>query len=268
MRYMRGFLLLWLLLPSTARADDPKPRELLEAFQKQLATASAAAGPSIACIVVSRSEHYPKDPKAAKTPGKLGAFDVAEFVKTNPTPERLLLAKSLDLSDSRTIPDHGFSGGAIVDSAGLILTPYHAISGATRIYVFLPGGVGSYADIHAADARCDLAVLKLINPPAKLVPIQFADVRLRDVDGKKATVYRGKLAILLANPYSPNFRLDSPSAAFGSITNVRYRLVNNTGKAATIAEKLASDYKCGTLLEHDVKMNADVTGGVLVDLDG
>ncbi len=86
---MRGFLLLSFLLASTAKADDPKPRELLEAFQKQLASASATAGPSIACIVVSRSEHYPKDPKAEQTPGKLGDFDAKEFVKTNPTPERL-----------------------------------------------------------------------------------------------------------------------------------------------------------------------------------
>ena len=265
---MRGFLLLSFLLASTAKADDPKPRELLEAFQKQLASASATAGPSIACIVVSRSEHYPKDPKAEQIPGKLGDFDAKEFVKTNPTPERLSLAKSLDLSDSLRIPDHGFSGGVVVDAAGLILTPYHAINGAKKIYVFLPGGVGSYADIHAADARCDLAVLKLIDPPAKLTPIKFADVRLRDADGKKATVYRGKLAILLANPYSPNFRLDSPSAAFGSITNVRHRLVNSSGKTTTTAERLASYYKCGTLLEHDVKVNADVTGGVLVNLDG
>ena len=112
----------------------------------------------------------------------------------------------------------------VIDSAGLILTPYHAIDGATKIYVFLPGGMGSYADIHAADARCDLAVLKLINPPPKMKPIKFAEVRIARVGSERATVFAGKLVVLMANPYLSNFRLDSPSAAFGSITNIRRRL--------------------------------------------
>src|SRR6478672_11092428 len=154
MRCLCSFLFIVLFLPSTATADEPRPRELLEAFQKQLATAAATAGPSIACIVVSRSEHYPKIPGQADTPGKLGTFDPKAFLKSEPTPERVQLAKALDLSDPKSIPDHGYAGGVVIDAAGLILTPYHAIDGATRIYVFLPGGVGSYADIHAADARC------------------------------------------------------------------------------------------------------------------
>ena len=44
--------------------------------------------------------------------------------------------------------------------------------------------------------------------------------------------------------------------------------MNSSGKTTTTAERLASYYKCGTLLEHDVKVNAGVTGGVLVNLDG
>jgi len=268
MHCLHGLLFLSLFHPAAVTADEPKPRDVLEAFQKQLVTAAATAGPSIACIVVSRSEHYPKAAGQAESPGKLGAFDPKAFLKADPTPERVQLAKTLDLSDPKTIPDHGYAGGVVIDSAGLILTPYHAIDGATKIYVYLPGGAGSYADIHAADARCDLAVLKLTNPPEKLTPIKFAEVRTRDVGLDRATVFTGKLVILMANPYSSTFRLDQPSAAFGSITNVRYRLRNPDGQADTPAEKLASHYKCGTLLEHDVRVNGGVTGGALLNLDG
>ena len=185
-------------LPATARAQEPKHRELLEAFQKQLATVAVEAGPSVACVVVSRSEHYP--PITSDTPGRLGSFDPQAFLKTDSSPERIKLARALDLANSRSIPDHGFAGGIVIDSAGLILTPYHVVAGATKIHVFLPGGVGSYADIHAADARSDLAVLKLLKPPEKLKAIALADVRIPTQAGDRATVATGKLVVLMAYP--------------------------------------------------------------------
>ncbi len=109
--------------------------------------------------------------------------------------------------------------------------------------------------------------MKLIAPPKKLTPIKFAEVRTRDIGGKKATVFTGKLVVLMANPYSSSFRLDKPSAALGSITNVRYRLINPKGADAAL-EKQASYYRHGPLLEHDIKLNAGMTGAALLNLDG
>src|SRR5690242_13713359 len=149
MRLACGLLLLACCAVPGAPAQEPAPRELLEAFQKQLAATAATAGPSVACVVVSRSDRYPR-PAKDNSPGRLGGFDAKEFLKGKPTPERLALAKSLDLSDPRSIPEHGYAGGVVIDSSGLVLTPYHVIDGATKVYVFLPGGAGSYADIHAA----------------------------------------------------------------------------------------------------------------------
>jgi serine protease Do len=263
MRCVRALVVLGFFLPAAARGDEPKHRELLEAFQKQLATVAIESGPSIACVVVSRSEHYP--PVKSDTPGKLGSFDPKEFLKTDSSPERVKLAKALDLANPRSIPDHGFAGGVVIDSSGLILTPYHVIASATKIHVFLPGTAGSYADILAADARSDLAVLKLLNPPEKLKPIAFADVRTNQPG---PTVATGKLVILMTYPYSATFRLDKPSASFGAITNDRSRLLHPRGEPVTTTEKLASHYKSGTLLEHDVRVNGPVTGGALLNLDG
>jgi len=265
MRRLCVFAVLILGSSSPATADEPKHRDILEAFQKQLIATASKAGPSIACVVASRSEYYPK--AAGEHPGQLGSFDPKEFLKGSVTAERTKLAQSLDLSDPRTIHDHNYAGGVVIDSSGLVLTPYHAIDGATKIFVFLPRG-GSYADIHAADERCDLAVLKLIQPPANLTAIKFAEVRTRDQGLEQATVMQGKLVVLLANPFHSAFQLGNPSAAFGSITNIRARLSNPERKLTTAAEKLASYYKCGTLFEHDVRVNAGVTGGALVNLDG
>ena len=55
------------LAPSAAQ--EPNHRELLAAFEKQVKATAATAGPSIACVVVSRSEFYPKSPGAADLPG-------------------------------------------------------------------------------------------------------------------------------------------------------------------------------------------------------
>ena len=40
------------------------------------------------------------------------------------------------------------------ERVGFVLTNYHTVEGATKIFVQLPGGKGSYADIRAARRRC------------------------------------------------------------------------------------------------------------------
>ncbi len=278
MQLARGIVLLAgcaiILPPVNGKQPEREDRALLAAFERQLKDTAATAGPSIATIVVSRSELYPKVAGMGDVPGKLGGFDPASFPGADRSTERASLAQSLNLADVRKIPDHGYAGGVVIDPAGYVLTPYHVIDGATKIHVFLPGGGRSYADIHAADARCDLAVLKLITPPAKMTAIKFAEVRTHAIGDKKATVYPGKLCVLMANPYSSTFGLDKPSAAFGSITNVRSkapRKLEDQGK--DLLATRSTEY--GPLLEYDLKfgdrtpggLNADMTGGVLLNLD-
>jgi serine protease Do len=269
MRYLSGFLLFTVFISSLtpARSQQKTEREQLEQFQKKLKDAAETAIPSIACIVVSRSEHYPKIANPGNIPGKLGEFDLKDFLKNNNSTEKIKLALSLDLADQLRIPDHGYVNGVVIDKSGLVLTPYHAIEGATKLYVFLPRKegkpVGCYADIHAADARSDLAVLKLINPPNELKAITMADVRTSIKGKQQPTMYQGKLFGLIASSYKAGFILDRPSIEFGSITNIRFR--KESEPKALIMD---SYYKYGFLLEHDVKLNARVTGGVLINLDG
>ena len=257
------------LLPG--RAAEPTKPELLQAIEKQLKAIHETAGPAVACVVVSRSELYPKPAKALQ-PGQLGGFDPKEFIKADPKPGREKLAESLDLSDRDTIPDHGFSGGVVIDAAGLVLANYHAVDGATKVYVHTPGGGGSYADVHAADARSDLAVLKLLTPPPNLKPMKIGEVRVSATSTTNATVFPGKLVVLLVNPYLSGFsRRDGPSQSLGSISNVRRRPVPPPTPENPQPKKLGPQravYDYARLLEHDVRLNAAVSGGALVNLDG
>ena len=125
---MRRLLFLLLLLPATARADEPT-KDDLKRFENQLTAAHAKVGPSLACIVVSRSDKYPR-PATASEPWQLGRFDRDAFLKEDP--KRVPLALQLDLSDPESIPDHGFAGGAVVDAAGYVLTNYHGGTRASR----------------------------------------------------------------------------------------------------------------------------------------
>lgn len=236
----------------------------LRALERKLVATHEAAGACVGCVVVSRNERYPNPPSAGDTSGKLGGFDPAAFLKANNTAAGAKLAKSLDLSDARNIPDHGFACGVVVDPTGLVLTPHHVIEGATKIYVHLPGRAGSYADIHAADARADLAVLKLLAPPPNLKAITVADVQLGPRGD--ATVVRGKLVVLMANAYSSNFpRIDRPTAALGSVAAVYPHLEPADGDRA---KRFDSYYYQGPILAHDAKLNAGVSGAALLNLDG
>lgn len=258
-----------LALAAALPAREPPARpDLLAAIEKQLRTATESVGPSVACVVVSRSDRYPKPTDDA--PGKLGGFNPKEFGG----PGRA--AAELDLSDPKNVPDHGFACGLVVDPAGLILTPYHVVDGATKVFVHLPGKAGSYADVHAADARYDLAVLKLLTPPAGLAAVKFGDVRGH---GRKPSPAVGALAMVVANGHVTGFAADRPPAALGVVSAVRRPVPEKTDKPDERREPPRSDtsyYLYGPLIELDARLMAaennratfGTDGAAVLDLDG
>ncbi len=266
MRVAGVALLAALSLVAAVPAAEPTKTDLLFAVEKQLRVANELAGPSVACVVVSKSDRYLK-PTGTDKPGKLGGYDIREFLKAHPT--ETALAKQLDLADPRTIADHGYACGVVIDPAGLILTPYHVVEGATKVYVHLPGRVGSYADVHAADGRHDLAVLKLIDPPAMLTAIKFADVRRYDRGDKKANVFAGKLTVTMANGYTAGIAVDRPSSTLGSVTKV---MASRDIEDANI-NKSDNYYYYGPFLQYEAKLNegraeSAVSGAAVLNLDG
>jgi S1-C subfamily serine protease len=237
-------------------AAAPPPEAV--ALQKHLHQLIDAAEPSIACVLISRSKDYTdfgQGPSAARD-GRLGEFRPPPSTRwVNPAQRDLI--KRLDLASPETVPEKYGSGVVIDGEKGLILTTFHVIEGATKIYVRLPGtGRGSYADIHAGDPRADLAVLRMLHPPADLRAIPIGD-------GSK--VRKGDWIVSLSNPFAAGFRDGSPSAAWGIVSNLRRR---QPQAVIDEVQRLKPLSQYSTLLQTDVRINLGCSGGAVLNMDG
>jgi len=242
-----------LIVFGPALADD-EPADLKQALalQKVMQKAIRDAEPAVACILVSRSDAYQRmRPGPAKTvPGKLGGF--------NPKSVELLdknLARKLNLADPNVIPE-SFGSGVTIDAKGLILTNYHVVRDATKIFVRLPGGKSSYADIKAADPRSDLAVLELLTPNLQLKIITLGDA---------SKCSRGQFVLSLASPFAAGFHDGQPSASWGILSNIRRRVPGQPMSEKDLPWKLR---QYGTLLQTDARLNLGCSGGALINLRG
>src|SRR4051794_23264596 len=157
------------------------------ALQTVMQKAIRQAEPSIACVLVSRNPAHVRG-AGPDSSGQLGDFDpeVLGFLGDEKSKEE---RRKLDLADPGHIPE-AFGSGVVIDARGLVLTNYHVIRDATKIFLRLPGGKASYADIHAADPRSDLAVLRFRDNrqlPLRSIPL-----------GDAALIERGQFILTLA----------------------------------------------------------------------
>ena len=242
---------LTLLTAAMLRAELPQD---VPALQKAIHRVIDSAEPSIACILVSRSDEYAKyEQDLPKAPlGKLGGF-ASQRVRWLDFQSREKMRR-LDLANLDTAPE-SYGSGIVIDPAGLILTNFHVIQEAKKIYVRLPGGRSSYADLVAYDGRADLAVLRMINPPPRLTAIKFGD-------GSK--VRKGDFVISLANPFAAGFRDGSASASSGIVSNIRRK----AGPPEEINKRTKSLSLYGTQILSDVRLNLGCSGGALLNMDG
>jgi S1-C subfamily serine protease len=214
---------------AAVRAEHQDPGAAARNLERAFQQAIARAEPAIACILVSRSHPVPGD-----------------------------------FGDPDGVPE--YYGSGIVLDRHLILTNYHVVRDATRIQVRLGGvkdkdGVegpprGGLAEIHAADNRSDLAVLRLNAPLTGPVPVlEF---------GRGEDLKKGSLVVALAHPYAAGFRDGSPSASWGMVSNLRRRAPGSRDEKERT--KMLQYY--GVLIQTDARINLGCSGGALVDLDG
>src|SRR5262245_8889108 len=194
-------------LPATGAADPP---DAVVALQAKLRKVIEAAEPSVVAVVVSRTAYPGQSPEDVQK-GRLGDYPVPEYGRFRLIPPEV---KKLDLSDPGNVANNTYGSGVVLAADGRVLTNYHLVDGATKIYVRGTGGKGGYADIYAADARSDLAVLKVQTPPSGWKPAKLADARFVDgPDGEKATVRKGDFVVVLANARAAGFPDGTPSSA-------------------------------------------------------
>jgi S1-C subfamily serine protease len=253
------------------RGDERTPSREIRLLEQAVQNAIKEAEPAVACILVSRSDVYKKlfqDEPPADEPGKLGGLDSSRFLPPPPPENRrgrfgnVIMSppdsgvKKYDLADPGYVPE-AYGSGVVIDGQQLlVLTNYHVLRGAAKVYVRLAGGKGSYADIHAADPRSDLAVLRLLD--GRIGPLKA--IRFGDGDA----VRKGQFVVALANVFSAGFRDGSPGASWGIVSNVRRRIAASPDKTD---ERFAL-HALGILLQVDARLNAGCSGGALLNLKG
>ena len=244
------------------RAGDEADLAKALALQKVMQKNILQAEPAIACILVSRSERYEQLGQGPDKnhPGKLGTLESKVLANTIETlvlsnEEKKACLKQLDFNDPAYVP-RAYGSGVAIDASGLILTNYHVVQDATKIFVRLPGGKHSYADIRAADPRSDLAVLKLLNP--SVLPLKT--ITLGDAD----KVERGQFILTLSNPFAAGFRDGQPSASWGILSNIRRRAPHPYEEK----ELVKPFHFYGTLLQTDARMHLGCSGGAMLNLQG
>jgi serine protease Do len=254
-----------LALPLLSLCLTPARADEAQAVQRKVARVARDASGAVVAVYVSRSDDYSTARYwgvAAKQeyPGQLGRFDAEAARKKVPDKVRhrsriLRTITEHDLSDPDVVPE-SYGSGLLIDKGGLVLTCAHVVKNATRVYVRVPGKKGSWADVHAADPRSDLAVLKLLDPPAGLTPIDL---------GKGGEVKKGQFVVCLSNGYAPGFRRDDePSVNSGLISSLRRRTpVHNE-----MDQRRWPLSHYGLLIETDARVTPGCSGCTLLDLDG
>ncbi|MFO1020203.1 MAG: trypsin-like peptidase domain-containing protein [Planctomycetales bacterium] len=180
-------------------------------------------------------------------------------------------------SDDPDSPDflpHDFGSGVVIAVDGekaaaprtYILTNYHVVRGGptgkggdkpeAALHVRFANRKGYYAQIHAADPRSDLAVIRIEAAEGKA---------LKMVDGPLPK--KGQFVLALGNPYALA-RDGSASVSWGIVSNITRRpdprrnaSVENSPKAETLQD-------LGHLLQVDTRLNLGVSGGALVNVKG
>lgn len=140
----------------------------------------------------------------------------------------------------------GNGSGVIIRDDGYILTNQHVVEDAEQIKVKLSDGREFKAELTGLDAKSDIAVIRLVEPPKDLKAAKLAD---------STAVQVGEFAIAVGAP----FELEH-SFTFG---HVSAKGRNNIVPFSIRGNALEQDF-----IQTDANINPGNSGGPLVNLDG
>src|SRR5215813_5616424 len=136
--------------------------------------------------------------------------------------------------------ERSLGSGVIIDQAGLVVTNYHVIDGASQIKVALADKREFEADIVLKDQRSDLAVLRVKDAKERFPTLEFADSDELQV---------GDVVLAIGDP-------------FGVGQTVTHGIVS----AVARTQVGISDYQF--FIQTDAAINPGNSGGALVDMTG
>ena len=140
-------------------------------------------------------------------------------------------------------PGEGAGSGAVIDKQGHILTNFHVVEDANKVWVTLPGGKDPYeGELVGEDRDNDVAVLKINAPPDELFPVPL---------GTSESLRVGQRVYTLGNPFGLEGTLTT-----GIISNLNRTLPSRTGR------------EMKSIIQTDAAMNPGNSGGPLLDTSG
>jgi len=141
---------------------------------------------------------------------------------------------------SRTYKTQSLGSGVIIKSDGTIITNYHVVSEATKVFVMLPGEQTYEAEYVGGDEILDIAILKIKDAKHPFPPAST---------GNSDDIMLGETVIAMGNPYGLN----------SSITT---GIVSSTSRVINVGNGYS------VFLQTDALINPGNSGGPLVNLDG
>lgn len=255
------------LVTTVAPLSGEEPVGTLEAIEGHVVSMIERVEPSIVSIIRGRSS---VDRLAA---GRINPFGIA--------PQGIRLDQTPDLTGLDFVPDEFGAGVVIADSKGgrFILTNQHVVEGGPvadgssdttpyRLYVRLHDGRGFFTQVHAADPRSDLAVLRIDyeaigdSPPES--PEDFPPALPM---AKEESYRKGEFVFVFGNPYGLA-RDGSASVGWGMIGNVLRRPAPVDPLLNPNAQADETIHHYGTLLQLDCRVDLGFSGGATVNRRG
>jgi serine protease Do len=141
-------------------------------------------------------------------------------------------------------PGRGTGSGVVIDGAGNIITNSHVAEKATKVTVTFVDGRELPAKIVGTDPKTDVAVLRLLNPPAGLVAARLGDSDALEV---------GEWVLAIGSP-------------LGLDQSVTAGIISGKGKVSRNVHM--SGERMREYIQTDAKINPGNSGGPLVNLQG
>jgi serine protease Do len=146
--------------------------------------------------------------------------------------------KDFEFPNVPQVPTEGHGSGFIIDSSGIILTNAHVVEGADKVIVHLHDGSEVRAESVTADARSDVAIIRIpVESPLAVVPLGNSDL-----------MQVGDWVLAAGNPFDVG-------------VTVTAGIISATGRGPGINER--ENY-----LQTDAAINPGNSGGPLVNLNG
>lgn len=142
----------------------------------------------------------------------------------------------------------GQGSGFVYDQEGHIVTNYHVVEDEKEVVVNFPSGDKVRGKVIGTDLDSDLAVIKVDEPAANLVPLS-----LGDSDQLKV----GQMVVAIGNPYGL-----SSTMTLG-IISAKGRILDSMRQTAE-----GRNFSAGDLLQTDASINPGNSGGPLLNLNG